>query len=427
MKILISNALIIDPLSAFNNKLCDIFIDDFEIKNIQLSKDSTINQNEKSFTRINASGMYLMPCFTDMRAHIPDPGFEFKEDFDSAAKTALAGGFSKLAVLPDTKPAIDNKSSVEYVIHSSNQSDITFLPLGSISNGLNGKDLSEMYDMHLAGAVAFTDADQSLQNAGLMLRALLYSKIFNGLIMIHAFDKSISENGMMHEGKMSVNLGMKGIPALAEETIIMRDLELAKYADTRIHFSHISTKGSVDLIRKAKKQNIQVTCDVAVANLCFTDEDLISFDTCFKTNPPLRSKNDKKALWDGLADGTIDCIITDHYPQHEEAKQVEFEYALPGMNTLQTTLNLLMSNKPQSFTMQQLVQVLCHAPNNILKQPENAINTGNRADMFLFDPNTNWILDDTTNYSKSKNSPLYLKSITGKTKFVIAKNKLHKL
>ncbi|MFN4082833.1 MAG: dihydroorotase [Bacteroidia bacterium] len=423
MKILITNAIITDPKSKFDNKVCDVFIEYFKIKTIQPATKADIT--DKKIKIIDAKGCFLIPCFTDFRSHIPDPGFEYKEDFESAANAALYGGFGTIVVLPDCVPAISNKASVEYVINKRKNLPINILPYGSISHKIEGNDLSEMYDMHSAGAVAFTDANNSIKSSGLLLRALMYSKIFNGLVAVHSVDYSLAEKGQMHEGETSILLGMKGIPAMAEEIQIKRDLEILQYADAKIHFSHISTKGSVDLIRKAKKQGLKVTCDVAVANLCFTDENLIGFDTNYKVMPPLRSKIDKKALWDGLADGTIDCIVSDHRPQHTEAKKVEFEYAETGMNTLQTTFNLLLANKPKDFLLQTIVDALSHKPNLLIKQKENSINTNNIANFFLFDPNKEWEFNETTNKSKSNNTPLYNTKIKGKAIISITKNKLH--
>jgi dihydroorotase len=426
MKILITNALICDPLSDFNNKKCDILIEDYIIDAIEISGKQHFNK-QKNLKVIDAKSCMLMPGLTDMRAHISDPGLEYKEDIVSAANAALHGGFINIAVLPDNFPVTHSKSEVLYFISKNSQLPINLLPYGTISSNLAGKELAELYDMYLHGAVGFTDANQPVSKSGLMLKALLYAKIFNGLIISHAEDKSLSESGKMHEGLVSTNLGLKGIPGMAEEIFIFRDLELAKYADAPIHFAHISSKGSVDLIRKAKKQGLKVTCDVSVAHLCYTDEHLSTYDVNFKVVPPLRSKADKKALWDGVLDGTIDCIVTDHKPQNIENKQVEFEYAEAGMSTLQTALNMLLMHAPKDFTAAMLVQKMVHNPNQILNQPENKIAIGLPANLFLFNPKLKWEYNEKSNFSKSINSPLFKTTLTGKTTWVIAKKQIHQL
>lgn len=426
MKILVTNALVCDPLSNFNSKKCDILIDDFVIDAIEISAKQRFTK-QKNINVIDAKGSLLMPGLTDMRTHIADPGFEHKEDVVSVANAALHGGFINIAVLPDNLPVTHSKSEVLYFTGKNNNLPVNLLPYGTISFDLAGKELAELYDMHIHGAVGFTDANQPVTKSGLMLRALLYAKIFNGLVISHAEDKSLSESGKMHEGLVSTNLGLKGIPNMAEEIFLVRDLELAKYADAPIHFTHISSKGSVDLIRKAKKQGVKVTCDVSVAHLCYTDEHLNTYDVNFKVIPPLRGKADKKALWDGVLDGTIDCIVTDHKPQNLENKQVEFEYAEAGMNTLQTALNMLLMHAPKEFTAAMLVQKMAHNPNQILKQPENKIAIGLPANLFLFDPKLKWEYNDKSNQSKSINNPLFKTILTGKATWVIAKKQIHKL
>lgn len=426
MKILISNALVCDPLSNFNNKKCDVLIDDFTITDIDVAAKQRFAKLKVN-KHIDAKGYLLLPCLTDMRSHVSDPGFEHKEDVESAARAALHGGFLNVAVLPDNLPVTHSKSDVLYFMGKNASLPVNLLPYGTISSELAGKELAELYDMHLHGAVGFTDANQPVSKSGLMLRALLYAKIFNGLIISHAEDKSLSESGKMHEGLVSTNLGLKGVPNMAEEIFLVRDLELAKYADAPIHFTHISSKGSVDLIRKAKKQGVKVTCDVSVAHLCYTDEQLSTYDVNFKVIPPLRGKSDKKALWEGVLDGTIDCIVTDHRPQNLESKQVEFEYADAGMNTLQTALNMLLMHAPKEFTASMLVQKMAHNPNQILKQPLNSIAINQAANLFLFDPKLKWEYNEKTNQSKSTNSPLFKTTLTGKTIWVIAKKQIHQL
>ncbi len=423
MKILISNAKICDKQSSFNNKTCDIIINGDLIESIEISKKKTSNSN-KNILFFDAKEAKISPAFMDMRAQISDPGFEFKEDLHSAANSAAAGGFSAIACLPNTLPTVSSKSEVKYIIGKAKKSPIYIYPYGTISQKMEGEELSEMFDMHKAGAIGFTDANKSIKNSNLLLRALLYNKIFDGLILIHAEDQELSV-GKMHEGKVSTSLGLKGTPSIAEEIIIQRDIEIAKYAESKIHFSHLSSKGSVDLIRKAKKHNEQISCDVAVSNLCFTDQDLSTYDSNFKTSPPLRSMSDKKALWDGLFDGTIDCIVTDHCAQNPELKEVEFEYAEDGMIMLQTAFSLLVEYKPKNFDLELLIEKLSANPRKICKLPDNSIKKGNRAELLIFDEKKKWQYDEKNNLSKSKNSPILGKQLTGKTIALVNKGLLH--
>lgn len=424
MKLLITNALICDLQSAWHAKKCDILIANGLIEDIKLSDKK--NSPQTTVKTFNAEGGIVCPGLVDMRTSLREPGFEQKENIESAALAALAGGFTHITALPDTQPITQSKAAVEFIINRSAGLPVHILPYAAISKDMNGIEMNELYDLHKAGAVAFSDGNKSMMDSGLMMRSLLYAKLFNGLVLSHANDNTLSKGGRMHEGTVSVNLGLKGIPAMAEELMIARDIELARYTKSPIHFSHISSKGSVELIRKAKKQSLQVSCDVAVANLIYTDEAVMGFDSNYKLNPPLRSKEDQKALWDGLADGTIDAIVTDHQPEDAEHKQVEFEYAAYGMTMLQTALSLLISNAPKSIAMAIIVKALTANPRNLLKQPHVSINKGQQAELCCFNPEKTWVLDEKTNFSKSQNSPSFNKQLTGKVMAAFNKNKLHK-
>ena len=423
MKLLLTNATIVDTESAFHNKKCDLFINNGMIEDIQLSSKKAFPTSLKSF---DCKGSFVSAGFADMRAALREPGFEFKEDLVSASKAAVAGGYTIVACLPNTEPVLQHKADIEFVYRKADALPIHILPYGALSKNSKGEDMNELYDMHQAGAIAFTDANKPMRDAGLMLRALLYSKIFGGLVLSHADDISISVGGRMNEGEVSTSLGLKGIPAIAEELMIMRDLELAKYAGAPIHISHISTKGSVELIRKAKKQGLKVTCDVAVANLCFTDEALLGFDSNYKLTPPLRTATDKKALWDGLVDGTIDCIVTDHHPEDSEHKNVEYEYAAQGMIMLQTAFALVNQHAPITFTTAHLVKTMASNPRVILKQ-QLSISKGSKAELTIFDTKETWEYTEKNNASRSKNSPVLNTKLTGKIIGVINKDQFFKI
>jgi dihydroorotase len=423
MKLLITNATVCDSQSSFNGKPCHV-----TITNGIISQIVPAGKSKPSFTGkvFDAKGAWLMPGLVDMRASLREPGYEFKEDLQSAAKAAAAGGYTAIAALPDTLPVTETKSDISFIKNKSADLPVDVLPYGAITKALEGKEMNELYDMHQAGAVGFSNANKSIMHAGVMMRAMMYAKIFNGLVLSHAEDTNLSAGGRMHEGNMSVQLGLKGNPNISEEVMIARDIELARYTNAPVHFSHISSKGSVELIKKAKKQGLHITCDVAVAHLIFTDANLESFDTNFKVNPPLRSKADQKALWDGLADGTVDCIVSDHQPQDVEHKIVEFEYASNGMSMLQTALPALFMHKPNTLSHQKLLEALTQSPRKILKQTPVSIAVGDQAELCIFDTKQQWELNEKTNLSKSSNNPFMGKTLQGKVLATIHNNQLYK-
>jgi len=318
-------------------------------------------------------------------------------------------------LMPNTQPPIHSKAEVAYLISKSKNNLVDIHPLGCISHNREGNELAEMYDMQQSGAIAFTDGNRPLSNAGLMSRALLYTKSFNGLILSYPEDQDIAGKAKMNEGLMSTFLGMKGNPSLAEELMVSRDLYLAEYNDSRIHFSTISSAKSVDLIRKAKKTGIKVSCDVAVHHLIFTEDDLEGFDSNYKVKPPFRTKKDQKALIAGLKDGTIDAIVSQHCPHEIEFKNVEFEIASYGIIGLQTALPVALK---AGLSLDIILEKMAIAPRNILGIAIPELKTGNSANFILINPEEVWELDEESNRSKSSNSPLLGKSLKGKVKLV---------
>lgn len=423
MKLLITNAVVCDPQSAFHGKKCDILINNDFIEDIQPVSKKAFGPVAKT---LDAKGALLSPGWVDMRAALREPGFEYKEDLDSGARAAAAGGFTTVVCLPSTQPPVQTKAEVEFILRRSTTLPVHILPYGALTQNREGKEMTEMFDMHQAGAVGFTDGNKSTMQAGVMMRSLMYSKIFGGLVLSHAEDANIAAGGRMHEGTVSVNLGLKGIPNIAEELMITRDIELAKYTEAPIHFSHISSKGSVEIIRKAKKQGVDVTCDVAVANLVYTEEALETFDSYYKLTPPLRSKADQKALWDGVADGTIDCIVSDHHPEDAEHKNVEFEYAAYGMIQFQTAYSLLNMHMPKNVQTEQVITALTSSPRKILKRDAVSIAKGQRAEITLFDPQAKWTYNEQNNISRSRNSPALGLTLTGRVIATIVKDQLFK-
>jgi dihydroorotase len=423
MKLLISNAQICDIQSPFHGKICDILVIGGIIEQIGLSSKKALGTDEKSLKHLNAKGLLLFPGLFDMRADFCDPGNEYKETLESGSKVALAGGFTDVAILPSTTPARDSKIGIDYVVKQSQSLPISLFPYGCLSQNRDGLEMAELYDMKLAGAIGFTDGNRPIANSGLLLRTLLYNKIFNGLTLVLANDENISVGGKIHEGNTSTILGLKGIPSLAEEIMVQRDIELVKYSDGRLHFSAITSKASVDIIRKAKKQGLKITADVAFANLCFADTHLVEYDSNYKLVPPLRSKADQNALWDGIQDGTIDAIVSNHTPQNKENKEVEFEYALPGMISLQVMLSVLLANKPETVETHSVIRALSAGPRNLLKLPMVIIEQGSVASLTLFNSAKTWTFNN--NFSKSENTPFIQQKIQGAVCHVICKNILY--
>lgn len=409
MNLLVKNVTVADPQSKFNTQQCDVRVENGKIKNIgKLTAD-------KSETVFDAQGSFLTPGFFDLNCVAGDPGFETKEDIQTLTATAKAGGFTGLALLPQTSPVVQSKSQVEYIINKAKNNLVDVLPVGAISQNREAKELAELFDMQQAGAVAFSDGDRALQDDGFMSRSLQYAKGFDALLMVYPENKSIAGKSQINESKNSVLLGMKGLPALAEEMHIARDIFLASYNETKIHISNISTAGAVALIRKAKKDGIQVSCDVTAHHLVFTEELLSDFDSNYKVKPPLRGKADVKALTAGLKDGTIDAITSQHRPEEIEFKNVEFEIAHYGIIALQTVLPLLLK---AGLDIALIAEKLAINPRKLLNLTVPVIEEGAEANFTIFNTTEKWLYNAVNNQSKSANSPLLGTELTGKVTLV---------
>lgn len=348
----------------------------------------------------------------DMRANFNDPGNEHKEDLDSGLATASAGGFTGVALVPNTNPCIESKNDVSYLM-SRNISGVTqVFPLGAITKGCQGEEFTEILDMHAAGAVAFTDGENPIWNTDILLKTLQYLQKFDGLLINRPEDKYLTAFGTMNEGVVSTYLGLKGMPSLAEEIMIRRDIELLKYAGGRLHFSNISTVNAVDQIVKAKKKGLNISCDVAIHNLLYEDSMLSDYDTNYKVNPPLRSAQDIKALDKAIEKSDIDVIVSSHSPQDEESKKLEFDHADFGMLGLQTFLPNILKKVGKGHLANWLPKFTVN-PRQILKLPIPKIAEGEKANITIFDPDKEWTYDESYNLSKSTNSPLLGEKLKG--------------
>lgn len=415
-RLIIQSANILFPDSKFYKQNADVLIEDGIIKAIEVPGKLKVSKETKL---ISGEGQYLAPGFFDLNANFGEPGLETKEDFITGCATAAAGGFTGVVLQPNTNPPLQSRSEIAFIVNSAKDTPIDIYPLGTITKNREGKELAELYDMKLSGAVAFSDGDRSLQHAGLMSRALLYSKGFDGLIFSFSEDKSIAGKTKMNEGEMSTYLGMKGNPDMAEEIMISRDLFLVEYNDSPIHFSTISTAGAVEQIRKAKKKGLKVTCDVAAHHLLLTDDELISFDSNLKVRPPLRSKADRIALIKGLKDGTIDAIVSQHTPHEIEYKKVEFEIAEFGIASLQTVLPMLLKAK---LPLELIIEKLSINSRKVLNIEPIQLKVGEQANLILINPNELWIFDSRSNRSKATNNPLFNSELKGKVSLLIHKN-----
>ena len=415
MKILIKQAKIISPSSPFNGQIKDILITDGKISGIA---DAI---TEKTDQVIAQDGLCVSIGWMDMFADFADPGFEQNENIESGAKAAAAGGFTDVMLIPNSQPVVDNKAQVEYIVQKAKQVAINIHPIGAVSKKAEGKDLSEMYDMRQSGALAFSDGIKPVQNSGLILKALQYVKSFDGTIIQIPDDTGIGTNGLMNEGIISTQMGLPGKPVLAEELMVARDLKLARYADSKIHFTGISSPKSLEYIKRSKESGIKVSCSITPYQVYFCDEDLQDYDTNLKLNPPLRTKADMMAVRAALLDGTIDCIASHHLPQHWDNKTCEFEYAKPGMIGLETMFAVLMSC---GLPVSDFVQMQTVAVRNIFGLPIPEIKENEPASLTLFLPDAEFIFEENMIQSKSKNSPFIGRKLKGKVVGIINKSNI---
>jgi len=415
MNLLIKGITIADPNSPFNQKKCDVRVTDgmiAEVTDLDLGQGAAVGDGEPVF---EGAGAVLSPGFFDLNCAVGDPGYEIREDLSTAVAAAAAGGFTGLAVLPDTNPPVQSKAQVEYILNRVRGGLVGVYPIGAVSQGLEGKELAEMYDMKQAGAVAFSDAGRPVADDGFMSRALQYAQGLGGLLMSYPENKSIAGKSQVNESSTSVLLGMKGIPALAEEMHISRDIFLARYHEAPVHISTVSTAGAVELIRRAKQEGVKVSCDVAAHHLVFTEDLLNDFDSNYKVKPPLRGRADIQALLAGLTDGTIDAVVSQHRPKEKETKVVEFDIAAYGIIGLQTVLPLLLSAGLDAVTIAEKLSV---NPRRLLGLKVPVVTQGEEANFVVYDPAKSWMYDSGSNYSKSSNSPLLNQVLTGKVMLV---------
>jgi dihydroorotase len=400
MKILIRQARVIDRTSPHNGAVRDILVDKGRIAAIAPTLDHSAD------TILEHRGLHVSPGWVDIFSHFCDPGYEQKETLETGAAAAAAGGYTDVFVLPNTRPVVDSKSQVEYIRRIAATLPIDVHPVGAITRGLEGKDLAEMYDMRHSGAVAFSDGTSPIQSAGLLLKGLQYVKAFDGIIIQIPDDKTVGANGLMNEGVVSTRLGLPGKPMMAEELMIDRDIKLLHYTGSRLHFTGVTSPRSLDYIRRAREAGLAVSCSVTPHHLFFTDADLTGYDTNLKVFPPLRDEASVKSLRQAVLDGVVDCIAAHHFPHEFDSKVIEFEYARPGMTSLETTYATLRTQLPE-LSVERTVDLLSRNARDLFGLGQASIAEGQPASLTLFDPEGETRPSPDTTRSKSKNSPFF--------------------
>ena len=423
-KILLKSGRIIDPFSkkTFNG---DLLIESGKISKIS----DSISTKGKDYKVIDCKGLVVTHGFCDMHVHFREPGREDKETLESGSYSALAGGFTQVCTMANTNPVIDSPEHIHYIVSKSQKLPIDIFPIGAVSKGMKGEELTEMLLMQKNGAIAFSDDGVPIQNAQFMKLALTYSKMLNVPIMNHAEDIFLRNDGVMNASSTSNNLGLKGNTSLGEAVMVYRDLLLAESLNSKLHLLHLSTKEAVDLLKQFKSKKQLITAEVSPHHLYFVDEDIDSFDTNLKVAPPVRSKKDRKALIEGIKSGLIDCIATDHAPHTLEDKETTFNEAAFGMIGLESCFGVVnkVLVKENGMSLKSLIEKITVNPRKVMNLETNLFDIGSKAQITIFDPNEKWKFQNSHILSKSSNSPFIGKDLVGKVKFVISKNQFFTL
>jgi len=421
MKILIKNGHVVDPSQGIDGQK-DILIEDDKILGI-FPEGKEIEADRV----IDASGCIVAPGFVDMHTHLREPGYEYKETIATGTLAALKGGYTSICCMPNTNPVNDTIAVTEFIIEKAlKEAACNVYPIGAITKGQKGEELTDMEMLIKAGCVAFSDDGKPVTNSLIMRRALEYSKIFGVPIISHCEDLNLSEGGVMNEGFMSTILGLKGIPNAAEEIVVARDIAISELTKGRLHIAHVSTEGSVKLVRDAKARGVNVTAETCPHYFSLTDEALKTYDTNLKVNPPIRTERDVEAIKEGLKDGTIDVIATDHAPHHEDDKDKEFDAAAFGISGLETAFSLsIRLVQDRIITMTQLIEKMALNPARILGINKGTLKEGSQADIVILDINKEFKVESQKFASKGKNTPFEGRVLNGIPLITIIKNKVY--
>jgi dihydroorotase len=416
-QVLLQHVKVIDPGGPHHDAHTDILITDGRIAKV----GGRITKGEARI--VKGEHLCVSPGWVDLRAHFREPGEEWKQGVQNGLDAAARGGFTAVAVLPSTKPAIDGRTGITHLLHRAAGHAVRLLPLGAITQGTKGEQLAELHDQRAAGAVGFTDDKHSLRNSRLMLLALQYTHGSPGgapPLMVHPADPYLSHGGQMHEGAMSTRLGLKGLPAMAEALALQRDIALLEYAGGHLHASTISTAESVELVRAAKAKGLRITASVAAYNLLLDDGCLRGFETCYKVLPPLRSTRHIDALREAVKDCTIDAIVSDHRPEDREHKLVEYGQAAFGIIGLETQFAVANTAMKGHMSLRRLIERLSHGPRAVIGLPVPHIAEGEVAELTLFDPEVNWTCEEADLVSRSHNTPFLGQRFAGRAHGIIS-------
>jgi dihydroorotase len=415
MNLLIQNGLIVDPTQSIEDKL-DLLIEEGCITRLESHITAPDAQT------VDASGCVVAPGFIDLHAHLREPGEEYKETIESGAQAAAAGGFTSICAMPNTKPVNDNAAVTKFIVERAREKAVVnVFPIGAITHQSKGETLAEIGEMVEAGAVAVSDDGRSVMNAEVLRRAMEYVNQLGIPVIDHCQDMHLSANGVMHEGYYSTLLGLRGIPAVAEEVQVARDVLLCGMTGAHVHITHLSTAGSLELVRQAKRKGLPVTCEITPHHFTLTDEAVVGYDTNTKMYPPLRSQCDVESLIDGIADGTIDAIATDHAPHHLDEKALDYDQAPPGIIGLETALSLALDRLVHSgkTTLMRLVELMSTNPARIIGLARGSLQVGAAADVTIFDPQWTITVDVNRFKSKSRNSPFHGWTLKGAVRATI--------
>lgn len=420
MNLLIKGGRVIDPSQGIDDTL-DVVVENGCVK--EIGKGLAAPSGAET---VDAAGRYVVPGLIDMHVHLRDPGLEYKEDIISGTKAAVAGGFTAVCCMPNTKPCIDNKTVATYIINKAKTEGFcNVFPVGNITYGMNGERMAEMGELKESGCVAVSDDGKPVKNSELMRRALEYAKGMGILVISHAEELDLVGSGVMNEGFTSTELGLKGIPRVAEDIATAREVMLAEYTGAPVHIAHVSTEGAVRIIRDAKARGVRVTCETAPHYFTLTDDAVRGYNTNAKMNPPLREASDVAAIKAGLKDGTIDAIATDHAPHHLDEKDVEFNEAMNGIIGLETSLPLSLALVDEGvLTLAELVDKMSCKPSDILSLGRGTLKAGSVADITVIDPKKQWTVTEAGLASKSKNSPWLGATMTGAAACTIVGGKI---
>ncbi len=428
MRIKISNGYVIDPMNSVHIADGQNMNTVHSIKDIYIADGKISKPFDGPYDlEIDAKDKYIFPGLIDAHCHLRDPGFEYREDIETGTASAAKGGFTSVACMPNTNPVCDNITVVEYIKGKAKKvAKTNVFPIGSITKGLAGNELAEIGLMAREGIVAISDDGKPVSNPDIMRKAMIYASNFDIPVISHCEDISLASDGQMNEGYLSTMMGIRGIPSLAEDVMVSREILLAQYLGLSIHIAHVSTKTSVNLIREAKKAGIQVTCETCPHYFTLTEDECLGYNTLAKVNPPLRSQEDVDAIIEGIADGTIDMIVTDHAPHHRDEKEIEFSLANNGIIGFETAFGLSFTYlvKEEVISMEKLIRLMSVNPSNFLKLGRGNLGQGSPADICIMDVDNEYTFEKKNVLSKSDNTPYDGWKLFGKTIYTITGGKI---